>query len=115
MIYAISTCSSCPFYIADDSGNCTGRFPEKRVVDVDAQSTKPDWCPLASDAIRVMEGETNTTGLPGIPVTECDGCPFFYENGKRRCNIANPKGRPILTDEPRPVWCSLNKEVVVVR
>ena len=114
MIYAVSTCNACPFYIEADGGNCNGRFPEKRVVDVDVEATKPEWCPVSGQALRVAESTANN-GLPAMPVDECDHCPFFFQNEKRRCNIANPKGRPILTDGERPVWCVLRKEVVVIR
>jgi len=48
-------------------------------------------------------------------VKACAECPFNYVNEKSRCTIATPKGRPIATEEPRPVWCPLRKEQVIVR
>ncbi|MCG8531589.1 MAG: hypothetical protein MI749_13135 [Desulfovibrionales bacterium] len=115
MIYAVSSCSACPFYITEDDGVCTGCFPEKKTVDVDSEATRPEWCPVHGQSLRVTERASNNTGLPAIPVDECSNCPFYYENEKRRCNIANPKGRPILSEGERPVWCILRKEVVVIR
>jgi len=115
MIFVVSACAACPFYLSDNGGNCSGRFPEIRSVDVDPEAGKPEWCPVNDEAMRVTEPASNNTGLPAIAVDDCEQCPFFFKNEKCRCNIANPKGRPIMTDGERPVWCVLRKEVVVVR
>ncbi|OBQ51552.1 hypothetical protein [Halodesulfovibrio spirochaetisodalis] len=115
MIYVVSACAACPFYLSDHGGQCSGRFPELKEVDVDPESAKPDWCPVRDAALRVTESASNNSGLPAVAVDECEDCPFFFQNEKRRCNIANPKGRPILTDGERPVWCVLRKEVIVIR
>jgi len=115
MIYAVSTCGACPFYIADGGNHCSGCFPERKEIDVDPKSSRPEWCPVRGSALRVTESEAASNGFSAIVVEDCNACPFFFENEKRRCNIANPKGRPILTDEKRPMWCSLRKELAVVR
>ncbi|SHI47954.1 hypothetical protein [Halodesulfovibrio aestuarii] len=115
MIYVVSACAACPFYLSDNGGNCSGRFPELKQVDVDPESTKPEWCPVSSSALRVTEAASNNSGFPAIPVTECNDCPFYFQNEKRRCNIANPKGRPILAECERPVWCVLRKEMVLIK
>lgn len=48
-------------------------------------------------------------------VNACKECPFYYETDAARCTVATPRGRPIVTDEPRPVWCPLRKEQMIVR
>lgn len=115
MIYVVSACAACPLFLSDNGGNCSGRFPELKPVDVDPTSTKPEWCPVSSSTLRVTESASNNTGLPAIAVDECEECPFFYQNERLRCNIANPKGRPMLDDGERPVWCVLRKEVILIR
>lgn len=115
MIFVVSACSACPFYLAGNEGKCSGRFPELKQVDVDPETTRPEWCPASGAALRVTEAASCNSGLPAMAVNECEDCPFFFQNEKRRCNIANPKGRPILTDGERPVWCVLRKEVAVIR
>lgn len=48
-------------------------------------------------------------------VNACAACPFYFESDRRRCTIATPKNRPIETEDPRPFWCPLGKEQVIVR
>ena len=114
MIYVVSACHSCPLFVPTGGGSCSGRFPELKLVDVDPESGRPEWCPATGASIRVAEERANN-GLPAISVDNCPRCPFFFEDEKRRCNVANPKGRPILSGDERPVWCALRKEVIVVR
>ena len=114
MIYVVAACKACPFFVPVNGGSCSGGFPELKKVDVDPETGRPEWCPVSATSLRVREvGADN--GLPALAVAECENCPFYYEDGKRRCNVANPKGRPILSEGERPVWCALRKEVIVVR
>lgn len=49
-------------------------------------------------------------------ITKCVDCPFLnLANGKKTCNVALPKGRPIELDTERPAWCKLRKEQIIVR
>ncbi|WP_174408052.1 hypothetical protein [Desulfovibrio psychrotolerans] len=83
----------------------------------EAAAGRPDWCPLEAGSIQVRESDEGACAPGAAPgsVCACDDCPFFFQTDKRRCNIATPKGRPLLTDEPRPLWCRLRREGVIIR
>ena len=40
--------------------------------------------------------------------TQCSQCPFLtFVDGRRACNVATPRQRPIPDGDDRPAWCEL--------
>ena len=52
-----------------------------------------------------------------IAVKRCRECPFLTNwDDKQRCNVSNPKGRPLALEEfDRPSFCPLRREKVIVQ
>ncbi|GFM35890.1 hypothetical protein DSM19430T_05740 [Desulfovibrio psychrotolerans] len=126
MIWVAGTCAECPMYWTDghgagdvgEHGFCAAPAAKRPGFGPkEAAAGRPDWCPLEAGSIQVRESDEGACAPGAAPgsVCACDDCPFFFQTDKRRCNIATPKGRPLLTDEPRPLWCRLRREGVIIR
>lgn len=122
MIYLAGSCTACPAYQADVDGvcGCMAARGDSRSVSADAAAAgRPEWCPLEISPVKLYEANDATQAscadCSAWLVHACTACPFYYETNKRRCNVGNPKGRPIHTDDPRPTWCLLCKESVIIR
>lgn len=111
------------FWSAEE-GHCgasklVSSVPARVVPDEVAKTGRPEWCPLEPAGMVVHEAgsveDASCVQCADIRVFECGACPFYFETNKRRCNIANPRCRPIMTDDPRPFWCALRKEGVIMR
>jgi hypothetical protein len=124
MIWMIGKCKECPMFWSDEAGHCGASFvgggERNRLVPEEmAAAGRPEWCPLEPAGMVVKEAgsaeEVSCENCSDVLVYECAACPFFFETNKPRCNVANPRARPIMTDDPRPFWCALRKEGVIMR
>lgn len=120
MIWLMGKCVECPAYWKGDTGHCGCTKNDGNVIDdALAGSGRPEWCPLKPAGMTVHEVKEESAAVcenwNDVRVFACNTCPFYYQTDKRRCNIGNPKGRPIHTEDPRPTWCPLRKESVIVR